>query len=44
MRRLGLAASLVCDLRVLFLHEPNSGLDPIGRGEMWTSMLSLVSG
>ena len=43
-RRLDLAASLIADPEVLFLDEPTTGLDPISRGEMWTSIRSLVSG
>ena len=43
-RRLDLAASLIHHPEVLFLDEPTTGLDPVGRAEMWTSIRSLVSG
>lgn len=34
-RRLDLAASLVVRRPVIFLDEPTTGLDPVGRREMW---------
>ncbi len=43
-RRLDLAASLIHNPEVLFLDEPTTGLDPISRAEMWTSIRTLVSG
>ncbi len=43
-RRLDLAASLIHDPEVLFLDEPTTGLDPVSRAEMWTSIRSLVAG
>jgi ABC-2 type transport system ATP-binding protein len=43
-RRLDLAASLIHHPEVLFLDEPTTGLDPVGRAEMWTSIRSLVAG
>src|SRR2546428_647819 len=41
-RRLDLAASLMNRPRVLFLDEPTTGLDPVGRSEMWDTIRSLV--
>ncbi|MEV6820885.1 ATP-binding cassette domain-containing protein [Nocardiopsis dassonvillei] len=43
-RRLDLAASLIVDPDVLFLDEPTTGLDPRGRGEVWSAVRSLVGG
>jgi ABC-2 type transport system ATP-binding protein len=43
-RRLDLAASLIHDPEVLFLDEPTTGLDPVSRAEMWTSIRALVAG
>ena len=43
-RRLDLAASLIHDPEVLFLDEPTTGLDPVRRAEMWTSIRTLVAG
>jgi ABC-2 type transport system ATP-binding protein len=43
MRR-RLAASLIHDPEVLFLDEPTTGLDPVSRAEMWTSIRTLVAG
>jgi ABC-2 type transport system ATP-binding protein len=43
-RRLDLAASLIAEPEVLFLDEPTTGLDPVSRAEMWTSIRSLVAG
>lgn len=43
-RRLDLAASLIHDPEVLFLDEPTTGLDPVSRAEMWTSIRTLVAG
>jgi ABC-2 type transport system ATP-binding protein len=43
-RRLDLAASLIADPEVLFLDEPTTGLDPVSRAEMWTSIRGLVAG
>jgi ABC-2 type transport system ATP-binding protein len=41
-RRLDLAASLMNRPRVLFLDEPTTGLDPVGRNEMWETIRGLV--
>ncbi|MFI9551944.1 ATP-binding cassette domain-containing protein [Nonomuraea endophytica] len=40
-RRLDLAASLVVSRPVIFLDEPTTGLDPVGRQEMWDVVASL---
>jgi len=43
-RRLDLAASLVGRPQVLFLDEPTTGLDPVGRVELWDLVRSMVAG
>jgi oleandomycin transport system ATP-binding protein len=43
-RRLDLAASLLGEPEVLFLDEPTTGLDPRGRGQMWTTIREVVAG
>ena len=42
-RRLDLAASLIMLPPILFLDEPTTGLDPVGRNGMWEIIRSLVS-
>lgn len=42
-RRLDLAASLIVKPKVLFLDEPTTGLDPMGRQDMWNVIKGLVS-
>jgi ABC-2 type transport system ATP-binding protein len=42
-RRLDLAASLLVSPAVLFLDEPTTGLDPRGRGEVWTAVRALAT-
>ena len=42
-RRLDLAAALVHKPPVLFLDEPTTGLDPLGRSEMWDMIRELVN-
>jgi ABC-2 type transport system ATP-binding protein len=42
-RRLDLAASLMGDPSVLFLDEPTTGLDPIGRLAMWDVIRQLAA-
>jgi ABC-2 type transport system ATP-binding protein len=42
-RRLDLAGALVADPPVLFLDEPTTGLDPLGRTEMWEVIQNLVA-
>ncbi len=41
-RRLDLAMTLVGDVRVIFLDEPTTGLDPRGRRAMWQIIRDLV--
>ena len=43
-RRLDLAASLIASPSVLFVDEPTTGLDPIGRREVWAAIRKLVEG
>ncbi|HET7490054.1 MAG TPA: ATP-binding cassette domain-containing protein [Acidimicrobiales bacterium] len=40
-RRLDLAAALVHDPDVLFLDEPTTGLDPVGRARVWEEVRAL---
>ncbi len=42
-RRLDLAASLIVSPPVLFVDEPTTGLDPVGRQEVWAVLKSLVA-
>jgi ABC-2 type transport system ATP-binding protein len=41
-RRLDLAMTLVGDVRIIFLDEPTTGLDPRGRRTMWQIIRGLV--
>ncbi|MEV6398022.1 ATP-binding cassette domain-containing protein [Streptomyces sp. NPDC051907] len=43
-RRLDLASSMILAPEVLFLDEPTTGLDPRGRGEVWSAVRELVAG
>ena len=43
-RRLDLAGALVAQPRVLFLDEPTTGLDPVGRLDVWDTIAQLVAG
>jgi ABC-2 type transport system ATP-binding protein len=42
-RRLDIAAALVTRPRLLFLDEPTTGLDPLGRNEVWEMMRDVVA-
>jgi ABC-2 type transport system ATP-binding protein len=41
-RRLDIAMSLVGDASVIFFDEPTTGLDPIGRTDMWQTIQELA--
>jgi len=40
-RRLGIAVALVNDPEIVFLDEPTTGLDPLGRHEVWKVIADL---
>lgn len=42
-RRLDLASSLITSPAVLFVDEPTTGLDPVGRREVWAAIRSRVA-
>ena len=42
-QRLGLACSLLHEPPILFLDEPTSGVDPVGRREFWEEIYDLSS-
>ena len=41
-RRLDIAMSLVGDAPIIFFDEPTTGLDPMGRSDMWLTIRQLV--
>ena len=43
-RRLDLAMTLMGNPRLIFLDEPTTGLDPLGRRNMWQIVRDLVAG
>jgi ABC-2 type transport system ATP-binding protein len=43
-RRLDIAMCLMGDPRVIFLDEPTTGLDPVGRRTVWSIIRELVKG
>ncbi|MVU80398.1 ATP-binding cassette domain-containing protein [Nocardia sp. ET3-3] len=42
-RRLDIAAGLVIPPRLLFLDEPTTGLDPVGRNQVWSIVAALAA-
>jgi ABC-2 type transport system ATP-binding protein len=42
-RRLDLAVSLITSPAILFVDEPTTGLDPVGRREVWAAIRALVA-
>jgi ABC-2 type transport system ATP-binding protein len=42
-RRLDVAMSLIGDPQVIFLDEPTTGLDPVGRREVWDTIAALAA-
>ena len=42
-RRLDLAVSLIISPSILFVDEPTTGLDPVGRREVWNAVRTLVA-